>query len=675
MLPFNPGADTQMGMTLFIVDVSINGAPTGHTVLGETATVVGVGPQGELLTDDRAASAVALFAARDGDFWARSATTENPAWIGGERLPTVWARIAGTWVIQAGHAVVTIRRLDRTADGPRRIGTPMPMPTPIEAPTQAPSPAPGVTAAPRASMPPVGPIGPTADTIDRDDPPTIPGDVSMLEVLLREGGAPPATSRMSTPAPTPASNLDVTRVEAMDPGPATRAQPTGTSAENAPRSLAGRSITRQGAKPVKSPAIRRTASIAAPAPAPASARPVRTSAPPPAPASPAAVPAMTALRAPRPLEFQLDASDLDLTRVPRPSAAPAPARPSFAPPAPAPIDGPLDARDATRMLAPVQAIQPAPRPLTPAAGMPAADAAPPSCGATRAFTPAAMQQMQQAIAARQQPAIPAMQPMQPMQGGAPGNAPVNPRAFASSGVNDVMLETPPAQAAPVSEEPPGYSRSAGPATVRVPAKKQGIPRWALLATLFVPALLAFGYSRRIQASREAATREAIVAANAKPAATAPATAAPVATTAPTSAPSAPHHASAFGVPSTTGPSGRRAAGARTETGGATAEAAPSTAPSATPSATPAKGAKTAASAHAAAPAASGSAASLVAGAAPSDETPDPVGDRKVAEAVFAGNYAKALEECGALAVAHPGSARYGVMVRVLRAKAARTSRN
>jgi hypothetical protein len=52
--------------------------------------------------------------------------------------------------------------------------------------------------------------------------------------------------------------------------------------------------------------------------------------------------------------------------------------------------------------------------------------------------------------------------------------------------------------------------------------------------------------------------------------------------------------------------------------------------------------------------------------------PEAAGERSMAEAMFAGDYARALEVCDGLRNAHPETSRYGVMARVLRTKAART---
>lgn len=63
-----------------------------------------------------------------------------------------------------------------------------------------------------------------------------------------------------------------------------------------------------------------------------------------------------------------------------------------------------------------------------------------------------------------------------------------------------------------------------------------------------------------------------------------------------------------------------------------------------------------------------------AAAAAAQLTPEAMAERTVAEAMFSGDYERALDACDALANAHPETPRYGVMARVLRAKAARTRR-
>ena len=55
-------------------------------------------------------------------------------------------------------------------------------------------------------------------------------------------------------------------------------------------------------------------------------------------------------------------------------------------------------------------------------------------------------------------------------------------------------------------------------------------------------------------------------------------------------------------------------------------------------------------------------------------TPEAAGERAVAEAMFAGDYQRALVACDTLTTPHPELPRYGIMARVLRSKVARTHR-
>ena len=70
----------------------------------------------------------------------------------------------------------------------------------------------------------------------------------------------------------------------------------------------------------------------------------------------------------------------------------------------------------------------------------------------------------------------------------------------------------------------------------------------------------------------------------------------------------------------------------------------------------------------------GKAAAAKAAAAAALLTPEAEGEHAVAEAMFSGDYARALKACDALVKAHPEEPRYGVMARVLRTKASRVRR-
>gem|GEM_PF-5834388 len=169
-----------------------------------------------------------------------------------------------------------------------------------------------------------------------------------------------------------------------------------------------------------------------------------------------------------------------------------------------------------------------------------------------------------------------------------------------------------------------------------PASPKRIPRWAKLAVLGLPAVLALGFAGRAKTRHAPTVTVTAESRTAKPTASAkPAL--------PTMTP-------------------RRGAGAGAGAGGAGEATAIATATAAATTPTP----TAAASVTSARPPAT------IVPALPEDGAPvDAAAERRVAEAMFAGDYARALVECDALAVAHPSSSRYGVMVRVLRAKAAR----
>lgn len=211
-----------------------------------------------------------------------------------------------------------------------------------------------------------------------------------------------------------------------------------------------------------------------------------------------------------------------------------------------------------------------------------------------------------------------------------GPPPLPPPAtmLAESGTNPVVDFRPstPAQASDPSLRP-------GPA---VRATKP-VPRWLKLAVLALPALLAATYVIRTTRARAAARTET---------ATQKQAVATKGTATPARAPGA-----AAGAAATASP--HAAAGAGTA-GVGTAGTVAATGTAANDDAGPTTVTR------------------LANGVAPTRALVDePQAERKIAEAMFAGDYGGALANGQSLAERHPEAPRYGVMVRVLRAKAAR----
>ena len=96
-------------MSSFIIEVSVGGHSRGEAVVGAVGPVVGVDGAGRIDFHPTAATAMAVFAERDGVLYAMSANERQPAWVDRARLPGVWAPLTRAARLQVGLAMVTVR--------------------------------------------------------------------------------------------------------------------------------------------------------------------------------------------------------------------------------------------------------------------------------------------------------------------------------------------------------------------------------------------------------------------------------------------------------------------------------------------------------------------------------------------------------------------------------------